>query len=89
MPHPTINGKTLWDARDDHGPFTGTVGDPDFIVSYEAAQKAKKASKTGISPLGSGSDYTVFLQRIGVNRIIVFSSLFGILTFCLPVGCKC
>ncbi|EDR12349.1 uncharacterized protein LACBIDRAFT_245820, partial [Laccaria bicolor S238N-H82] len=39
IPHPTIPGKTLWDAREDDG----------------------------ILPLGSGSDFTVFLQRLGVR----------------------
>jgi len=76
VPHPTIKGKTLWDARDDEGPFTGigdesagksnSTGNTDFMASYEAAEKERQASKTGISALGSGSDYTVFLQRLGV-----------------------
>lgn len=77
VPHPTIKGKTLWDARDDEGPFTGigdesagksnSTGDTDFMALYEAAEKERQASKTGISALGSGSDYTVFLQRLGVS----------------------
>ncbi|KAG5648992.1 hypothetical protein DXG03_000341 [Asterophora parasitica] len=71
IPHPTVEGKTLWDARNDEGPFKG-VGhteatiDPDFLEAYNAAKKELRASDTGVSPLGSGSDFTVFLQRLGI-----------------------
>ncbi|KZT06419.1 Zn-dependent exopeptidase [Laetiporus sulphureus 93-53] len=61
VPHPTIAGKTLWDAREDAGTFEGAV-DEEFLQIYKAA----RASETGVSPLGSGSDYTPFLQRLGV-----------------------
>jgi hypothetical protein len=85
VPHPTIEGKTLWDARDDKGPFTEigdegagndtSTGDAEFMASSEAAETARLASKTGIYALGSGSDYTVFLQRLGVNcsTVLVYS----------------
>ncbi|KAM6496046.1 Zn-dependent exopeptidase [Amanita muscaria] len=67
VPHPTQAGKTLWDAKDDEGPFTmGHEVDQEFMVSYEKAEAARRASETGVLPLGSGSDYTVFLQRLGV-----------------------
>ncbi|TFK71755.1 Zn-dependent exopeptidase [Pluteus cervinus] len=73
VPHPTIPGKTLWDARNDQGPFHGitpyvqnTTVDEEFMASYQVAQEAKNSLQTGVSPLGSGSDYTVFLQRLGV-----------------------
>ncbi|TFK43668.1 hypothetical protein BDQ12DRAFT_675361 [Crucibulum laeve] len=75
IPHPTSPGKTLWDAREDEGPFKGSDDDVMFANMtidaeyFEAYKKEKKeihASKTGITPLGSGSDYTVFLQRLGV-----------------------
>ncbi|KZT02146.1 Zn-dependent exopeptidase [Laetiporus sulphureus 93-53] len=61
VPHPTIAGKTLWDAKKDAGTFEGAV-DEEFLQIYEAAH----ASETGVSLLGSGSDYTPFLQRLGV-----------------------
>ncbi|KAF8897846.1 hypothetical protein BD779DRAFT_1432452 [Infundibulicybe gibba] len=72
--HPTIAGKTLWDARDDEGPFTGTDEeifntrevDETYLNMYLADKKERHASQTGIPALGSGSDYTVFLQRLGV-----------------------
>ncbi|KAH0587664.1 hypothetical protein H2248_006431 [Termitomyces sp. 'cryptogamus'] len=67
--HPTTEGKNLWDAKDDEGPFQPAsyfTIDTDFLWSYTATQQKLRASKTGISPLGSGSDFTVFLQRIGV-----------------------
>ena len=68
VPHPTKQGKNLWDARDDQGPFVlGSEVDEDFINSYNEAEAAMHVSDTGVLPLGSGSDYTVFLQRLGVN----------------------
>lgn len=84
IPHPTKEGKTLWDARYDEGPFVvvdldsrGRVpainvnmtaeADAEFAVTYAAERKERLARKTGVSPLGSGSDYTVFLQRLGVG----------------------
>jgi N-acetylated-alpha-linked acidic dipeptidase len=72
VPHPTIEGKTLWDARTDEGPFTGdgtanmTV-DAEVMSAYFTAKKEMQASDTSVNPLGSGSDYTVFLQRLGVS----------------------
>ena len=65
VPHPTDPSRTLWDARLDEGPFSGPA-DPEFMEIYQSMQ-SKKASVTGIPPLGSGSDYTVFLQRLGVS----------------------
>lgn len=70
IPHPHTPGKTLWDAREDEGPFRNETAsftvDSDILMRYEAEQKAKNALVTGVHPLGSGSDYTVFLQRLGV-----------------------
>ncbi|KIK69969.1 hypothetical protein GYMLUDRAFT_212939 [Collybiopsis luxurians FD-317 M1] len=98
VPHPSgEKGKTLWDARNDEGPFKpfgplgpdGRLGaivaanhinnstvfsyrllevgklhaDADVMESYEAGRKERG---TGVGPMGSGSDYTVFLQRLGV-----------------------
>ncbi|OCH94335.1 Zn-dependent exopeptidase [Obba rivulosa] len=64
VPHPTIPGKTLWDAIDDEGPFYGPV-DPEFMATYSESRK-RLATETGIELLGSGSDFTPFLQRLGV-----------------------
>jgi hypothetical protein len=66
VPHPTQPGKTLWDARDDEGPFEG-IGDEEFMTSYAASELKRHALDTGIEPLGSGSDFTVFLQHLGVS----------------------
>ncbi|KAG2152653.1 Zn-dependent exopeptidase [Suillus bovinus] len=61
VPHPTDAHKTLWDAYFDVGPYEGPV-DADFARMWD-----KKTSKEPrIGPLGSRSDYTVFLQRLGV-----------------------
>lgn len=72
--HPNHPGKKLWDAREDEGPFKGhnlTI-DEDFQKMHAEAEEMRKASKTGISPLGSGSDYTVFIQRLGVSHLQFF-----------------
>ncbi|KDR83893.1 hypothetical protein GALMADRAFT_236364 [Galerina marginata CBS 339.88] len=73
VPHPTVNGKTLWDATKDNGPYTDLIQslsnvtiDHDFLELYNEEEKKRKASKTLVEPLGSGSDFTVFLQRLGV-----------------------
>ncbi|KAH8113339.1 Zn-dependent exopeptidase [Phellopilus nigrolimitatus] len=95
IPHPTIPGRTLWQARLDSGPLFGTVneeamhvweeqyGTPllepgDFAPADSLGTAVKgglktdvngvpvRSASTGVGALGSGSDYTVFLQRIGV-----------------------
>lgn len=70
VPHPTIVGKTLWDALDDDGPYdfqaNNATIDPDFLELYSSSEAIRKSSKTRVMPLGSGSDFTVFLQRLGV-----------------------
>jgi N-acetylated-alpha-linked acidic dipeptidase len=70
VPHPTEANKTLCDARHDVGPFQGKM-DKDFEQSYKAerAKSVTKGAGTGINPLGSGSDFTVFLQRLGVRLL--------------------
>ncbi|KAL5632103.1 hypothetical protein ACGC1H_000206 [Rhizoctonia solani] len=52
--------RTLWDARTDRGPFKGAPKEkrPDEEPSVHG---------TGIRTLGSGSDYTVFLQQLGIT----------------------
>ncbi|KAG8726169.1 hypothetical protein FRC12_023644, partial [Ceratobasidium sp. 428] len=41
--------------------------DKDVFEQFEADQKERKAAyETGVTPLGSGSDFTVFLQRLGI-----------------------
>ncbi|KAF9226672.1 Zn-dependent exopeptidase [Gyrodon lividus] len=64
IPHPTSEGRSLWDARSDKGELYGENLDVEAIATYEEAQLA--ADSIGVNPLGSGSDYTVFLQYIGV-----------------------
>ncbi|KAF9452414.1 Zn-dependent exopeptidase [Macrolepiota fuliginosa MF-IS2] len=75
--HPTFPGKKLWDARNDEGPYKGlnlTI-DQEFLEVYEQANAERKASKTSVYPLGSGSDFTVFLQRLGVRSGLRLYSL--------------
>lgn len=66
--HPTVAGSTLWDARNDRGKLYGNLSD-EAIVQLNAEMDAKVADDglSSIEPLGSGSDFTVFLQRIGVR----------------------
>jgi len=64
VPHPTQPGLTLWDANKDNGVLYGDHLDEEVMNMYE--EELRNADDLGISPLGSGSDYTVFLQRIGV-----------------------
>ncbi|KAF9534773.1 hypothetical protein CPB83DRAFT_842921 [Crepidotus variabilis] len=71
VPHPTKKDKTLWDAIYDEGPYTdlqslNATVDADVLETFANDDKALKASDTQVRPLGSGSDYTVFLQRLGV-----------------------
>lgn len=75
VPHPTKPGKTLWDAIDDEGPLKGflenhnDIVDGEILEMDEKQQEERQNSQTKVSPLGSGSDYTVFLQRIGVASL--------------------
>ncbi|KII94951.1 hypothetical protein PLICRDRAFT_128324, partial [Plicaturopsis crispa FD-325 SS-3] len=66
VPHPTDAGRTLWDARSDSGKLfgNGTEVDSEVLAMWEA--EAQALDSIGVSPLGSGSDYTVFLQHLGV-----------------------
>ena len=67
--HPTKPGLTLWDARNDQGPLFGKIGehfDAEAQAVYEDEQAQLAMDDIGVGVLGSGSDYTVFLQRIGV-----------------------
>lgn len=73
VPHPTKLGHSLWDATEDTGPLDGEV-DEEVQAMYE--EQFKHIDDLGVTPLGSGSDYTVFLQHIGV-RIILSILLFG------------
>jgi N-acetylated-alpha-linked acidic dipeptidase len=42
------------------------TADADFLELYFEQERKLKASKTRVHPLGSGSDFTVFLQHLGV-----------------------
>ncbi|CAE6441435.1 unnamed protein product [Rhizoctonia solani] len=56
--------RTLWDARKDVGPFKGPIVKE---KSAYAIQYQTPVHGTGIKTLGSGSDYTVFLQQLGIT----------------------
>ena len=71
LPHPTDKGRTLWDATYDDGKLYGLMGNVSAKEEVKAirAMELAKADNIGVSPLGSGSDYTVFLQRNGVSSV--------------------
>ena len=62
IPHPTDPKRTLWDATADSGQLFGEHDDIDSLGG-----EVETEDYIGIRPLGSGSDYTVFLQRLGVR----------------------
>ncbi|RDX53924.1 Zn-dependent exopeptidase [Lentinus brumalis] len=66
VPHPTKAGKTLWDATKDNGVLNGEHIDAEALAVYEEMEMNAAAESTGVGVLGSGSDYTVFVQRTGV-----------------------
>ncbi|KAJ3732629.1 hypothetical protein DFJ43DRAFT_1145632 [Lentinula guzmanii] len=55
IPHPTMEGRTLWDARHDKG------FEKDCIDTQDS-----RPNSTGIQMLGLGSDHAVFLLRLGI-----------------------
>jgi len=66
--HPTVAGSTLWDARNDRGKLYGNLSDEAIVqINAEIHAKIIDNELSSIRPLGSGSDFTVFLQRIGVR----------------------
>lgn len=74
LPHPTETNKTLWDATKDTGKFFGTredlvMWDAEAASVYKASMSAQ--DELGVGVLGSGSDYTIFLQRIGVRCLFL------------------
>jgi N-acetylated-alpha-linked acidic dipeptidase len=70
VPHPTLDGRTLWDARTDRGKFYGNLSSEDIErVNAEVDAEITGNELSSVRPLGSGSDYTVFLQRIGVRLL--------------------
>ncbi|KAL0576423.1 Vacuolar protein sorting-associated protein 70 [Marasmius crinis-equi] len=64
LPHPTRKKATLWDATNDQGELLGDHVDSEALSVREIETSA--ADTLGVGVLGSGSDYTVFLQRLGV-----------------------
>lgn len=71
--HPTDPSKTVWDALYDFGPYTGEQ-DAEFAsmwatMNQTRARAASEDDVRNIAPLGSGSDFTVFLQRLGVSHL--------------------
>lgn len=66
VPHPTDEGRTLWDARLDRGPFTDLK--EGFTPELEVIAAKANEDELGkqVRPLGSGSDYSSFLQHLGI-----------------------
>jgi N-acetylated-alpha-linked acidic dipeptidase len=74
VPHPTDPSRTLWDSRDDVGPFQAGTVDSNSIGYSRHSLISTKSSEEDLADalepllpaLGSGSDYSVFIQRLGV-----------------------
>ena len=57
----------MWDATKDNGELFGQgIIDKEPLAVRKLELDAKKVDGLGVGVLGSGSDYTVFLQRLGV-----------------------
>lgn len=70
LPHPTRTNASLWDATKDQGPFSEAaingVIDSDVTTKRQNHLAGKSKLETGVSLMGSGSDFTVFLQHLGI-----------------------
>jgi len=67
--HPTVANSTLWDARTDRGKLYGNLAN-EAIVQLNAEMDTEIGNElSSIKPLGSGSDFTVFLQRLGIASL--------------------
>jgi len=66
IPHPGDANRSLWDMRNDEGPFSGPIA---LDVQRLFGDASKASSNTEVGALGSGSDYTVFLQHIGIASV--------------------
>ncbi|KAJ7228374.1 hypothetical protein GGX14DRAFT_692427 [Mycena pura] len=64
IPHPTSPERTVWDARSDNGPYGGEIIDAQSLAFSQSVDGTE--DDIGVTPLGSGSDFTPFLQWIGV-----------------------
>ena len=72
LPHPTDKGRTLWDATNDDGKLFGLMGHANISakeVKPTRAVELANPDNIGVYLLGSGSDFTVFMQRNGVGSM--------------------
>jgi N-acetylated-alpha-linked acidic dipeptidase len=79
LDHPTDKGRTLWDAKKDHGKLMGNktivaaqeaVGGPwQPLRDTDSPISIKAVDNLGVSALGSGSDFTPFLAYLGIASI--------------------
>lgn len=78
VPHPTSPGRTLWDARNDKGPFDGKIVDAESMAVSQSVNAM--ADSVGVSPLGSGSDFTFVVSFKAVVPVtyIFPQSLFAV-----------
>lgn len=67
LPHPTEAGRSLWSATSDSGKLFGLNASSGAVSSDVREGEITSTAPIGVNPLGSGSDYTVFLQWIGVR----------------------
>lgn len=53
IPHPTKEGKSLWDARLDKGPLVGDHIDPEFLAMRDDEEQNIQDDSLGVRPLGA------------------------------------
>lgn len=69
VPHPTKPGRTLWDAREDSGPLYGKgLVDNEAVEAFAEQEQTNATDWVGVNPLGSGSDFTVYIQALWNQR---------------------
>jgi len=70
IPHPTDPKRSIWSSQTDVGPFAGNISSlqsqTSALQAFEIAAKRLAPASLDVAPLGSGSDFTVFLQHIGI-----------------------
>ncbi|KAI0796917.1 Zn-dependent exopeptidase [Abortiporus biennis] len=64
IPHPTRPGRTLWDATRDKGDY-GTE-DETTVTEQLFKVPPEGIDSLGVYSLGTGTDFTVFVQHIGI-----------------------
>lgn len=73
VPHPFHPNRTLWSARLDTGKYNQRrpmeLASSELVLQRMTEEAEVFEDALPVAPLGSGSDYTVMLQRLGVCNL--------------------